>query len=95
MSKSIFMTTTITGRNQITVPAQLVAKLGLLPGTRIEWLMGEEPDSFHCRVIPDPAKLAHSLLGAGRQYLRPTILHPLESLSNERADEDTLRQASL
>ena len=89
------MTTTITGRNQITVPAQLVAELGLLPGTRIEWLIGDEADEFRCRVVPDPARLAVELLGAGRKYLSPATQHPLDALAAERADEDTQRQASL
>jgi len=64
------MTTTITGRNQITIPAALVERMGLTPGTRIAWEPGEVADEFICRVVPDPAVLAVKLRGAGRQSLK-------------------------
>ena len=85
------MTTTLTGRNQITVPAALATKLGLKSGSRIEWMLGDSPDEFRCRVLPDPAKLSQDLLGAGRKYLRPGKKHPLTQLAEERVAEDELR----
>jgi AbrB family looped-hinge helix DNA binding protein len=35
------MITTVTGKNQITIPAKLANQLGIQPGTRIEWSIGE------------------------------------------------------
>ena len=82
------MTTTVTGRNQITIPAGLVTELSLKPGPRIEWLPGDTPDEFRCRVLPDPAQLAKSLRGAGRRYLEPGSRHPITVLLEERESED-------
>lgn len=81
------MTTTITGKNQITVPASIVARFGLRPGTRIEWVAGESDDEFRCRVVPDPAKLAQRLRGAGRRHLKPGKEHPLAALRRDRESE--------
>ncbi len=81
------MTTTVTGRNQITVPAAIVARFGLRPGTRIEWVAGESDDEFRCRIVPDPAVLAGRLRGAGRRHLKPDKEHPLDALRREREAE--------
>jgi len=89
------MTTTVTGKNQITIPAALVAQLDLAPGTRIEWLPGARPDEFVCRVLPDHASVVRALRGAGRKYLKPGDPHPIDSLIAERAEEDRLRDEAL
>ena len=88
------MTTTLTGKNQITIPASLSARYRLKPGTRIEWLVGAEPDEIVCRVLPDPATIAAELRGAGRKHLRPGK-HPITELLNERSSDDEQREASL
>jgi len=85
------MTTTITGRHQITIPAALVAELALKPGTRIEWLPGDAPDEFRCRVLPDIATVARTLRGAGKKYWKAGTPHPLKALLEERVAEDVLR----
>jgi bifunctional DNA-binding transcriptional regulator/antitoxin component of YhaV-PrlF toxin-antitoxin module len=36
------MTTTLTGKNQITLPAELVKELGLVTGSKIEWSKGRD-----------------------------------------------------
>lgn len=89
------MTTTLTGRNQITLPAALVERLALKPGTRIEWLPGAHPDEFIGRVVPDPATLAAKLRGAGRAYLKPGIPHPMDALEAERQGDERKREQSL
>ena len=81
------MTTTLTGRNQITIPAALVERMELKPGTRIEWLPGAEADEIVCRVLPDPARLAASLRGTEREYLKAGAAHPIDALVAERAEE--------
>jgi bifunctional DNA-binding transcriptional regulator/antitoxin component of YhaV-PrlF toxin-antitoxin module len=92
---STAMITTLTGRNQITIPASLASRFSLKPGTRIEWLPGDAPDEIRCRIVPDPARLAEDLKGAGRKYLRPEQPHPLDRLAGERVAEDTERTQSL
>jgi bifunctional DNA-binding transcriptional regulator/antitoxin component of YhaV-PrlF toxin-antitoxin module len=89
------MITTLTGRNQITIPASLAARFSLKPGTRIEWLPGEGPDEIRCRIVPDPGRLASDLKGAGRKYLQPGRPHPLDVLAEEREAEETQRTKSL
>jgi len=89
------MTTTVTGKNQITIPAALVARMDLSPGTRIEWLPGDRPDEFLCRVLPDHATMVRSLRGAGRKYLKPGDKNPLDALMEERDDDERLREAAL
>jgi hypothetical protein len=44
--------------NQITIPASITARFSWKPGARIEWLPGGAPDEIHCRILPDPARLA-------------------------------------
>lgn len=81
------METTVTGKNQITVPAAIVARFGLRPGSRIEWVAGEADDEFRCRIVPEPAELARRLRGAGRKLLRTGQEHPLDALRREREAE--------
>jgi bifunctional DNA-binding transcriptional regulator/antitoxin component of YhaV-PrlF toxin-antitoxin module len=95
MQHSLAMTTTLTGRNQITIPAALAARFGLKAGARIEWIVGDAPDEFRCRVLPDTAMLARELRGAGRKYLKPGSKHPLTALLEERVSDDTIREAAL
>jgi bifunctional DNA-binding transcriptional regulator/antitoxin component of YhaV-PrlF toxin-antitoxin module len=89
------MITTLTGRNQITIPASLAARFSLKPGSRIEWLPGEAPDEIRCRIVPDPARLAEELKGAGRKYLEPGKVHPLDQLAVDRVAEEAERAKSL
>lgn len=81
------MTTTVTGRNQITLPSAIVARYALRPGTRIEWIAGPSDDEFRCRVVPDPAVMAQRLRGVGRRHLSPSQEHPLNALRRERDAE--------
>ncbi len=88
------MTTTLTGKNQITIPAALSMRYRLKPGTRIEWHAGVEPDEIVCRVLPDPATIAVELRGAGRKHLQPGK-HPITTLMEERSSDDAQREATL
>jgi bifunctional DNA-binding transcriptional regulator/antitoxin component of YhaV-PrlF toxin-antitoxin module len=89
------MVTTLTGKNQITIPAALSAKLKLKRGTRLEWMATDAPDEIRCRILPDPAVLACELHGAGRRYLEAGKKHPLAALLEERGAEDGGRKGPL
>ena len=89
------MVTTLTGKNQITIPAALSAKLKLKRGTRLEWMATDAPDEIRCRILPDPAVLAGELHGAGRRYLLAGKKHPLTALLEERGAEDCGRKGVL
>ena len=81
------MTTSVTGKNQITIPAQLAARFALKPGSKIEWFPGPGPEEFRCVVLPDSGTVAQKLLGAGKKYLARAAIHPLAALEAERETE--------
>ena len=89
------MTTTITGKNQITIPASIAAAYRLKPGMRIDWIPGDSPHEIRCRIVPDPATLARELRGAGRKHLRATTENPIHALIRERAEDGKLRDKAL
>lgn len=63
------MITTVTGKHQITIPAKLAAAMGIVPGSRLEWLPTNQPSVIRVRVLPDRKAIANGLLGAGRPFL--------------------------
>lgn len=84
------MITTVTGKNQITIPAAIALRIGIKSGSRIDWQLSDKADEIRCVVLPDPATLASQLRGAGSRYLTPGK-HPVATLLAERASEDTSR----
>lgn len=46
------MSTTLTGKNQVTIPAELVREMGLEPGAKLEWLKGDLPGVIIIKVQP-------------------------------------------
>ncbi len=82
----------MTGKNQVTVPAEVVEKAGLKPGTRLQWRVTEQADILEVRVLPDLGSYAQALRGAGRHALkRPGS--PVERLVEERSREDPGRSS--
>ncbi len=82
------MTTTLTGKNQITLPADLVRKLGLKPGTRFVW-SARKDGSMVARPLPSRGALAHRLMGLAAVELRPGA-DPIQDLQKIQEDEDPL-----
>ena len=95
MDYSFHMITTVTGKNQISIPAALAHELGLKPGSRIDWCRAAESDQMLCRVLPHPADAAAGLRGAGRKHLKAGKAHPMQALQEERSAGDKLRKESL
>ena len=56
----------MTGKNQITVPAEIVSKAGLKPGTRMDWRPTERKNILEVRILPDAGSLAEALRGRGK-----------------------------
>ena len=46
------MTTTLTGKNQVTVPVELAKQMGLQTGARLDWEAGSSPGTILIRVQP-------------------------------------------
>lgn len=80
------MITTITGKNQVTLPAELVRELELAPGTRLDWRIGPNR-TLIATPQPSRAQLAAELMGAGRPYLRQGS-DPVADLIAERVADD-------
>ena len=46
------MKSSLTSKNQVTVPAAIAAKLKLEPGARFDWSIGDDPNTIIIRVQP-------------------------------------------
>jgi AbrB family looped-hinge helix DNA binding protein len=80
------MITTVTGKNQITIPAELARELDISPGTRLDWTKGET-GVLVVKIIPNRAELARRLAGQGRRHLREGS-DPIKDLIKDRVRED-------
>jgi AbrB family looped-hinge helix DNA binding protein len=80
------MITTITGKNQITIPAKLVNQLNIQPGTQIDWTIGEE-GVLIARLLPSRSQLARQAAGMGRRWLTEGV-DPVAELINDRLQDD-------
>jgi bifunctional DNA-binding transcriptional regulator/antitoxin component of YhaV-PrlF toxin-antitoxin module len=78
--------TRITGKNQVTVPAEIVGKAGLKPGTRLDWRTTDREGVLEVRVLPDEAAFAAQLRGRGNNFRRPKG-SAVERLHRERDQE--------
>jgi AbrB family looped-hinge helix DNA binding protein len=80
------MITTVTGKNQITIPAELAREFDIAPGTRLDWAKGGE-GILIVKIIPNRAELARRLAGRGRRHLRQGS-DPIRDLVEDRVHED-------
>jgi AbrB family looped-hinge helix DNA binding protein len=80
------MITTVTGKNQITIPAKLARKLGIQPGQRIDWSIGEK-GVLNGRILPSRSELAQQASGMGRYWLEPGV-DPIADLIEDRVNDD-------
>jgi len=62
------MTTTVTTKNMISVPAELARRFGIKPGYTFDWAAGDQPDEILVRVVPDRSVLSKRLMGAGANF---------------------------
>ncbi len=81
------MITKVTGKNQVTIPAEIAQKAGLKPGSRLEWRLTDRRNILEVRVLPDPASLAETLRGKGKKYLKGRG-SPVDRLVGERGLEE-------
>lgn len=80
------MITTITDKNQITIPAELVKQLDLQPGTRLDWSV-QGDGALLVRPLPSRGELARKVCGMGRQW--PVAgADPIAELIADRVQDD-------
>jgi len=84
------MITTVTGKNQVTVPAEIAAREKLKPGSRLEWQLTGEEHTILVRILPDRGAMASELQGAGRKHKRRGT-SAVRNLLQERALEQQER----
>ena len=76
------MTTTITGKNQITLPAELVRALGWKPGIKLDWQKLDD-DSVVVRSLPTRGELARRVMGLARAEPGTDPLAVLQKMQEE------------
>ena len=59
------MRTTLNGNNQVTVPAAIISKLKLEPGTRFEWSIGDAPNTILIHIQPSRQAMVARLKAIG------------------------------
>jgi AbrB family looped-hinge helix DNA binding protein len=82
------MTTTITGKNQVTLPAELVRALDWKVGTQLEWTKTPE-GTLIARRKPTRGELARELQDMMKKYIKPGE-SVVEGLLRDRAEDDAL-----
>ena len=84
------MITTVTGRNQVTIPAELARRCGIEPGVRIEWMQSEEPNRITLTIRQGRRQIMQSLRRIGRRT-RKDGRDSAEELARQREREDLER----
>lgn len=88
------MTTTLTGKNQITVPAEITRKLGLAAGAQFDWAVGDQPNRITITIKPTRKQLLQRVRELGRKAKRPGVDEVAEFVK-WREEDDRLRQDAL
>lgn len=78
---------TVTGKNQITIPAEVVRAMQLEPGVKIQWQVQNDLQSIVLRKKPNRSELVSKLAGIGRDWLKPGE-DPIAELIRERVEDD-------
>jgi AbrB family looped-hinge helix DNA binding protein len=81
------MTTTLTGKNQVTVPAEIARELGLEPGSRLDWTKGKAPGTILIKVHPSRRQLVDRIQELGRSIKNRNLVAELIQM---REEEDAL-----
>ncbi len=84
------MITKITGKNQVTVPAKIVAQAKIKPGSRLDWRQTKRKHILEVRILPDKATLATELRGRGSKYKNQNT-NTVANLIRERATDESER----
>jgi AbrB family looped-hinge helix DNA binding protein len=80
------MITTVTGKNQVTIPAELARELNIKTGTQLDWSKAED-GTLRVRPLPSRGETARRLAGIGASWLKPGD-EPIAELIRERMGDD-------
>lgn len=79
------MITTLTGKNQVTVPAEIARELGLVPGSRLEWSIGDAPSTIVIGIKPSKSQLLARAQKIGDTFKKRDLI---ADLVQNRSSED-------
>lgn len=82
----ISVKTMVTGKHQISIPAEIARACGIEPGWKVEWRLGRVPGERVLRLIPGRATIARRLHCAGKRWIR-SGQDPVTELAAEREIE--------
>ncbi len=85
------MITTVTGKNQVTIPAEIARKEGLKPGSKLEWRSTDRPQVLEVVILPDASSIATALRGRGNRFRRLPG-SPVDRLAREREEEGEMEE---
>jgi bifunctional DNA-binding transcriptional regulator/antitoxin component of YhaV-PrlF toxin-antitoxin module len=68
MEYNAAMTTTVTRKSMVTIPAEIARLYDIKPGYRLDWLPSPGADEIIVRVVPDRAELGRRLKGSLRAF---------------------------
>ena len=81
------MITTVTGKNQVTIPAKLAREMKISPGTELDWARGQSPNTIRIRVKPSRADNVWQIRELGAPY-RAKAKEMLADLQRMRDEDD-------
>ena len=81
------MTTTLTGKNQVTVPAEIAREFGLQPGSKLDWSKGKAPGTIVIKVKPSTRQILDRIQEIGRTIKNRDLVAELIKM---REEEDEL-----
>lgn len=88
------MITTVTGKNQVTIPVAVADQLALHRGSRLDWRVLADGCSVEVRVLPTRGEMARKLWGAGR-LKAGSDTDAVAVLIKQRVRDDEARQRVL
>ena len=88
------MTTTLTGKNQVTVPAEIAQQLGLQAGAQFDWAVGDQPNRIVITIKPTRKQLLERVRTIGRAF-KKAGQDPIGDLVREREEDDQGRRETL
>ena len=71
------MISTLTGKNQVTVPAELARQYGLEAGTRFDWTAGDKPGTIVIEILPSTKQLLERARELGKSLAHRDLIQEL------------------
>lgn len=60
--------TSLTGKNQVTVPAEIVEAAGLEKGSQFVWTLGSKPGELRIKVLPSREQAIREIEEISKKY---------------------------